>query len=64
MGVGTTLPTRTITITYKDDTEEDFQIIGKFWTFATFLCFHRVGAEVVTYIPLDNVRYVEGQAPS
>jgi hypothetical protein len=61
MGVGVT---NTITITYKNDEEEDVDIAGAFWTWRTFLCFKRPGADTVTYVPLENVRYVDGQPPS
>jgi hypothetical protein len=58
MGVGT--PTKSITVQYKDGSEEDIDIQGNFWAWREFVCFRRAGEERVTYIPNSNVNAVLG----
>jgi hypothetical protein len=57
MGVGST---KSITLQYKDGSEEDVEIHGNFWAWREFICFRRAGDERVTYVPFSNVTSVLG----
>lgn len=50
--------TATITVEYVDGETVTFQILGKVWSYASFVCWQEAASTDVTYSPAANIRRV------